>query len=148
MYKTILLPTDGSPISRKAVKQGIAFAKAIGAKVVGFYSPQDYRTAMYGEYVPPAFYVSQAEFEAAAKEAAQKQLAWIERAAADVGVRYEGVYKVSYAPWEAIIETAKKKKCDLIFMGSHGRRGLAGVVLGSQTTKVLTHSKIPVLVAR
>jgi nucleotide-binding universal stress UspA family protein len=148
MYKTILLPTDGSPISRKAVKQGIAFAKAIGAKVVGFYSPQDYRTAMYGEYVPPALYVSQAEFAAAAKETAQKQLAWIERAAADAGVRYEGVYKVSYAPWEAIIETAKKKKCDLIFMGSHGRRGLAGVVLGSQTTKVLTHSKIPVLVSR
>jgi nucleotide-binding universal stress UspA family protein len=139
MYKTILLPTDGSPISRKAVKQGIAFAKGIGAKVVGFYSPQDYRTALY---------VSQAEFDAAAKEAAQKQLAWIERAAADAGVRYEGLYKVSYAPWEAIIETAKKKKCDLIFMGSHGRRGLAGVVLGSQTTKVLTHSKIPVLVAR
>ena len=148
MYKTILLPTDGSPISRKAVKQGIAFAKAIGAQVVGFYSPQDYRTAMYGEYVPPALYVSQAEFAAAAKETAQKQLAWIERAAADAGVRYEGVYKVSYAPWEAIIETAKKKKCDLIFMGSHGRRGLAGVVLGSQTTKVLTHSKIPVLVSR
>ena len=113
MYKTILLPTDGSPISRKAVKQGIAFAKAIGAKVVGFYSPQDYRTAMYGEYVPPALYVSQAEFAAAAKETAQKQLAWIERAAADAGVRYEGVYKVSYAPWEVIIETAKKKKCDL-----------------------------------
>jgi nucleotide-binding universal stress UspA family protein len=84
----------------------------------------------------------------AVKEAAQKQLAFIEQAAAQAGVSYEGIYKVSHAPWEAITEAAKKKKCDLIFMGSHGRSGLAGVLLGSQTTKVLTHSKIPVLVAR
>jgi nucleotide-binding universal stress UspA family protein len=63
-------------------------------------------------------------------------------------VPYEGFYSVSSAPWEAIIQAAKSKRCDLIFMGSHGRKGLAGVVLGSQTTKVLTHSKVPVLVAR
>jgi nucleotide-binding universal stress UspA family protein len=148
MYRKVLLPTDGSPVSRKAVKQGIAFAKAVGATVIGFFSPVDYRTAMYSVYAAPAYPLSRVEFETAANEAARKQLAFIERAAAQAGVPYEGIYKVSGAPWEAIIEAARKKKCDLIFMGSHGRSGLAGVLLGSQTTKVLTHSRIPVLVAR
>jgi nucleotide-binding universal stress UspA family protein len=148
MYKKILLPTDGSPVSRKAVKQGVAFAKSIGAKVVGFFSAEEYRTGMYSVYVASVYPISRTVFEAAAKETAQKQLAVIERVAAQAGVPYEGVYEMSSEPWQAIIEAAKAKKCDLIFMGSHGRRGLAGVVLGSQTTKVLTHSKIPVLVAR
>jgi nucleotide-binding universal stress UspA family protein len=147
MFKKILLPTDGSPVSRKSVKQGVAFAKATGAKVVGFFSPQDYRTLMYSEYIPPSL-MSEEEFEAQAKKAAQKQLTFIEKTAKEAGIPYEGFYLSSIAPWEAIIEAAKKKKCDLIFMGSHGRSGLAGLVLGSQTTKVLTHSKIPVLVTR
>ena len=148
MYRTVLLPTDGSPVSRKAVKQGIAFAKSIGAKVVGFFSPAGLSTRMYREYVAPAALPVSGRVRGGGQGGRAKATRFIEQAAAQAGVRYEGVYKVSYAPWEAIIEAAKKKKCDLIFMGSHGRRGLAGVVLGSQTTKVLTHSKIPVLVAR
>ena len=147
MFKKILLPTDGSPVSRKSVKQGVAFAKVAGAKVVGFFSPQDYRTLMYSEYIPPSL-MSEEEFEAQAKKAAQKQLAFVEKTAKEAGIPYEGFYLSSIAPWEAIIEAAKKRKCDLICMGSHGRSGLAGLVLGSQTTKVLTHSKIPVLVTR
>jgi nucleotide-binding universal stress UspA family protein len=147
MYKRILLPTDGSPVSRKAVKQGVAFAKAIGATVVGFFSPEDYRALMYSEYIPPAL-LSQEEFEAQAKKAAEKRLAFAAKAAQEAGVPYESLHIPGIAPWEAIIEAAKKKRCDLIFMGSHGRTGLAGLVLGSQTTKVLTHSKVPVLVTR
>ncbi|HTT39485.1 MAG TPA: universal stress protein [Burkholderiales bacterium] len=147
MYKKILLPTDGSALSRKAVKQGVAFAAALGAKVVGFFSPEDYRALMYSEYIPPSL-MSQKEFEAQAKKAAEKHLAFIEKTAQAAGVPYEGYYLSSLAPWEAIIEAARKKKCDLIFMGSHGRSGLAGLVLGSQTSKVLTHSKVPVLVCR
>lgn len=147
MFKKILLPTDGSPVSRKAVKQGVAFAKSVGAKVVGFFSPEDYRVLMYSEYIPPSL-MSEEEFEAQAKKAAQKHLGLIEKAAKEAGVPYEGLYLSSIAPWEAIIAAAKKKKCDLIFMGSHGRSGLTGLVLGSQTTKVLTHSKVPVLVTR
>jgi len=147
MYKKILIPTDGSPIARKAVKQGVAFAKTVGAKVVGFFSPQDYRGLMYAEYVSPAF-IPQEEFEEQARKAAQKRLAFVEKSAAAAGVPYESFYLPSVAPWEAIIEAAKRKKCDLIFMGSHGRSGLAAVVLGSQTVKVLTHSKVPVLVTR
>ncbi len=147
MFKRILIPTDGSAISRKAVKQGVAFAKSIGATVVGFFSPEDYRAIMYTEYMP-ATILSQEEFEAQAKKAAEKQLAQVQKAAEAADVRYESYWTISIAPWEAIIEAARKKKCDLIFMGSHGRTGLAGLVLGSTTTKVLTHSKLPVLVTR
>ena len=147
MFKRILLPTDGSDLSKKAVKKGIEFAKSIDAKVVGFFSPEDYRALMYSEYIPPSL-MSQEEFEANAKKAAEKQLAFIEKTASAAGVPYEGFYLSSVAPWEAIVDAAKKKKCDAIFMASHGRTGLAGLVLGSQTTKVLTHSKVPVLVYR
>jgi nucleotide-binding universal stress UspA family protein len=147
MFKKILLPTDGSDLSRKAVKKGIEFAKSQNAAVVGFFSPEDYRALMYSEYIPPSL-LSQEEFEANAKKAAQKHLAFVEKTAAAAGVPYEGYFLSSIAPWEAIVEAAKKKRCDLIFMASHGRTGLAGMVLGSQTTKVLTHSKIPVLVCR
>ena len=147
MYKRILIPTDGSAISRRAAKQGVAFAKAIGASVIGFFSPEDYRAIMYTEYMPPAM-LSQEEFEEQAGKAAQKQLAFVEKTAQAAGVPYESYWVISVTPWEAIIEAARKKKCDLIYMGSHGRRGLAGVLLGSTTTKVLTHTKVPVLVTR
>ena len=147
MFKKILLPTDGSDLSKKAVRKGVDFAKSIDAGVVGFFSPEDYRALMYSEYIPPSL-LSQEEFEANAKKAAEKHLAFIEKTAAAAGVPYEGYFLSSIAPWEAIVEAAKKKRCDLIFMASHGRTGLAGMVLGSQTTKVLTHSKIPVLVYR
>jgi len=147
MFKKILLPTDGSDLSKKAIKRGIEFANATGASVVGFFAPEDYRAMMYSEYIPPSV-LSQEEFEENARKAAEKHLAWIEKHADAAGVKFEPYYLASLAPWEAIVEAARKKKCDLIFMASHGRSGLAGLVLGSQTTKVLTHSKVPVLVVR
>jgi len=147
MFKRILLPTDGSPVSRKAIKQGVALAKALGATVIGFFSPEDYRALLYSEHVPPSL-MSEEEFQAQARKTAERHLAVIEKIAKAEGVSYGGFYFASIAPWEAIIAAAKKKRCDLIVMGSHGRSGLAGLILGSQTTKVLTHSKVPVLVAR
>jgi nucleotide-binding universal stress UspA family protein len=147
MFNRILLPTDGSPVSRKAVRHGVTLAKSLGAKIVGFFSPEDYRALMYSEYVPPSL-MSEEEFQAQARKAAEKHLSFVEKAAKTAGVSYEGFYLAHVAPWQAIIAAAKKKKCDLIVMGSHGRSGLAGLVLGSQTTKVLTHSKVPVLVTR
>jgi nucleotide-binding universal stress UspA family protein len=147
MFQKILLPTDGSDLSRKAVTEGVELARALNARVVGFFSAEDYRVLMYSEYVPPSL-LSQDEFEANARNAAEKHLAFVEHTAAAAGVPYEGLYLVSVSPWEAIIEAAKKQNCDLIAMASHGRSGLAGVLLGSQTVKVLTHSKIPVLVFR
>lgn len=145
MFKRILIPTDGSTLSKRAVKKGIQFAKSMNAAVVGFYSPEDYQTVLYSEYVPPNL-LSRKEFEAHAKEVAQKHLAFVERAARAAGVSFEGFYAASVTPWSAIVEAAKRRKCDLILMGSHGRGGVAGFLLGSQTTKVLTHTKIPVLV--
>ncbi len=102
---------------------------------------------MYSEYIPPSL-MSQEEFEANARKAAEKQLAFVEKTAKEAGVPYEGYYVASIAPWEAIVDAAKKKRCDLIFMASHGRTGLGALVLGSQASKVLTHTKIPVLVYR
>jgi nucleotide-binding universal stress UspA family protein len=147
MFKKILLPTDGSDLSRKAVKKGIEFAKSQNAAVVGFFSPEDYRALMYSEYIPPSL-LSQKEFEANARKAAERHLAYVEKQAKAAGVAYEGYFRSSIAPWEAIVDAAKKKRCDLIFMASHGRTGLAGLVLGSQTSKVLSHSKVPVMVYR
>ena len=147
MFKKILLPTDGSPVSQKAVKQGVALAQVLGASVVGFFSAEDYRVLMYSEYIP-ASGISDDEFAAQAAQAAAKHLALVEETARAAGVPYEGFHLISMAPWEAIIEAANQKGCDLIFMGSHGRGGLAGLVLGSQTHKVLTHTTIPVLVCR
>jgi len=146
MYKRILLPTDGSPLSRRAIKQGVAFAKDAGATVVGFYAPTDYRALMQSEYMTA--FMTNEDFEEQARESAEKNLRIINKVATAAGVPFDGIYIVSSTPWKAIIDAAKKKRCDLIFMGSHGRSGLAGVVLGSQTAKVLTHSKIPVLVTR
>ncbi len=147
MYKRILLPHDGSDISKKAVKKGVQFAKACGATVIGFYSPEDYQVVLYSEYVPPNL-LTKKEFEAQAKRTAEKHLAYVEKLAGDAGVPCETLYAASVSPWEAIVDAAKKKKCDLIFMASHGRRGLASFMLGSQTQKVLTHTKVPVLVCR
>ena len=147
MYKHILIPTDGSPLSRKAVKEGVKLAKAIGAKVTFFNSPAEYEILVYGEYFPPDL-ITQEEYEERATRNAEKILAAAQKEASAQGVACSTLQQPSRTPWEAIIAAAKKRRCDLIFMASHGRRGLAGVLLGSETTKVLTHSKIPVLVYR
>ncbi len=145
MFKNILLPTDGSALSKKAIKAGVRLARAVGAKVTGFYSPEQYEILAYGEYFPPDL-MSRAEWDNRSKKTATRFLAVIEKEAQAADVRYDGFYLDGISPWEAIVEAASKKKCDLIFMASHGRTGLSGVLLGSQAAKVLAHSKIPVLV--
>jgi nucleotide-binding universal stress UspA family protein len=147
MYRRILIPTDGSRVSRNAAKQGIALAKRLRATVVGFFCAEDYRKVVYSELVPPII-ISEREFQALSKQTAAKRLGFIADKAKAAGVRFEGYYDTGLTPWEAIIAAAKKQKCDLICIGSHGRSGLAGVILGSQAAKVLTHSKLPVLVIR
>jgi nucleotide-binding universal stress UspA family protein len=115
--------------------------------VVGFFSPTDYSSLLYSEYIPLGL-MSRDEFDANATKAAKKQLAFVEKTANAAGVPYKGYFVASAAPWEAIVEAATKNKCDLIFMASHGRTGLSALMLGSQTAKVLAHSKVPVLVYR
>jgi nucleotide-binding universal stress UspA family protein len=147
MFKNILIPTDGSTLSKKAIKAGIALARSTGARVTGFYSPEPYEILAYGEYFPPDL-MSRAEWDDRSKKTARKFLAVIEKEAKAAGVACDSLHLARLAPWQAIVEAAKKKKCDLIFMASHGRTGLAGLLLGSQATKVVTHSKIPVLIYR
>ena len=145
MFKNILLPTDGSALSRKAIRAGVALARAVGARVTGFYSPERYEILAYGEYFPPDL-ISREEWDIRSKKTAVRFLAAIEKEAKAAGVKYSGLFLDSVAPWEAIVDAAKKKKCDLIFMASHGRTGISGLLIGSQAARVLSHSKIPVLV--
>ncbi len=147
MYKHILVPTDGSKLSVKTVKQAVKFAKSVGAKITGFYATPEFGSTYYGDgYILRA--PSANDYAEASEKQARKWLSTIEVEAEVEKVPCEVLHVVSDSPYEAIIEAARKKKCDLIFMASHGRRGLSGLVLGSETHKVLIHSKIPVLVCR
>jgi len=148
MFKHILLPTDGSKLSTRAVALGIEFAKSIKAKVTTVHVVPEFRMAMDEGFVSPMGADMKKRFENQSRENARKLLAKVEKAAETAGVKCEAVAVVSDLPFQQIIETAKKKKCDLIMMASHGRKGLSSLLLGSETAKVLTHSSIPVLVVR
>jgi len=147
MFKTILIPTDGSAVSAKAVKAGIALAKESGAKVVGYHALDPVPTRLYGEgYVADRQTVE--EFERRNLAFGKKQVAAIERAARKAGVRFEPVVETARTPYHGIVEAARKRDCDLIFMSSHGRTGLMRIALGSVADKVMTLSKVPVMVYR
>jgi nucleotide-binding universal stress UspA family protein len=147
MYQHILIPTDGSALSGHAVSQGIALAKAIGAHVTGlFVAPAP--TPLVFEGLVPVDYMQPEAHAALSARAAARALGVIEKAAQQAGVASECLSVTGEFPAEAILEAAAKRKCDLIVMASHGRRGLAGVLLGSETQKVLTHARVPVLVCR
>ena len=147
MYTHILIPTDGSKLSAHAVAHGVAVAKAMGARVSGlFVAPAP--TPLVFEGLMPVDYMQPDEHAALSARAAEQHLGFIERAAQQAGVPYEGLTVVGEYPADAILQAAKQHRCDLIVMASHGRRGLAGIVLGSETQKVLAHAKIPVLVCR
>ena len=147
MFKHFLIPTDGSPVSAKAVKAGIAFAKHTGAKVTGYHAVEPVPVRLYGEgYVADRAMV--AEFERRNRAAAKKHVNSIARAAARQGVPFETVVQTARTPYEGIVDTAKKRRCDLILMSSHGRRGLMRLTLGSVADKVIQLSTVPVLVYR
>lgn len=147
MYKHILVPTDGSSLSRRTIRDAAKFAAKLGAKITGFYVAPTYHIEVYTDYVPPDLITPQ-EHKAAAKKTAERYLEVVQKAAAENEVTYAGDYVLSDYPADAIIKAAHKHKCDLIYMGSHGRSGLSKLLLGSQTNKVLANSRIPVLVHR
>jgi nucleotide-binding universal stress UspA family protein len=147
MFKNILVPTDGSALSRKAAKKAAVFAKTMGARVTGFHVAPAYRFNVYADYVPPNFETPQA-YAVRARKVSQRHLDVIKKAAADAGVSCACYSVTSDFPADQIVKAANKYKCDAIFMASHGRTGLTRMLLGSETTKVLTHSKIPVVVYR
>ena len=147
MYKHILIPTDGSDLSRASALHGVKLAKALGAKVTAFFAAPPATPMVYNGFLPTG-YGTTTEHAAMIEKVAAKYLAVIEKACAAAGVPCESVHETNEFAAEAIMALAKKRKCDLIFMASHGRRGLSEMLLGSQTHKVLTQSKIPVLVYR
>jgi nucleotide-binding universal stress UspA family protein len=148
MFKHILLPTDGSKLSDRAVQRGIELAKAVGARVTAVHVIPEFRMMADESFALPTSGDLKRRYEKEAKSRAEKMLNKIGDIAATSGVTFEGLCITGDVPYEHIIETAKKRKCDLIMMASHGRRGLSGLLLGSETAKVLTHSKTPVLVVR
>jgi nucleotide-binding universal stress UspA family protein len=145
MYKNILIPTDGSDLAGKAVEQGVVFAKEIGAKVTAMTVTEPFHLLSVElnqlEYTP-------IEYKEHAAAHAEKVLGTISAAAKSAGVTCDTLHVEHEHVYQAIIDAATARKCDLIVMASHGRRGVSAVVLGSETVKVLTHSKIPVLVYR
>jgi len=147
MYKHILIPTDGSDLSRAAALAGVKLARAVGAKVTAFFAAPAPTPLVYEGIVPVA-YTTQDEHAQMIEKTAARHLAVVERACQKAGVRCSSVHVTSEYPAEAILQAAHKHKCDLIFMGSHGRRGLSSLLLGSQTQKVLAQAKVPVLVHR
>ena len=147
MFKHILIPTDGSELSRATASRAVSFAKEAGARVTVFYAKPEYPIAYFGEgaLIDPT---TPEKFAELADQQAAEYLADVQRQCAEAGVECNTVAATSDVPYEAIIEAAEKSACDLIFKASHGRRGISGFLLGSETNKVLTHSKVPVLVYR
>jgi len=144
MYKRILVPTDGSEITTKAVQTAISLAKLCGAElaVIGVKEPFPYSAISEMQPVPPQ------EFYDAQERIAAGNVKAVTDAAAAAGVTCLGHTVEALHPWEAILDHAKTQGCDLVVMASHGRRGVSALLLGSETQKVLTHSTLPVLVVR
>jgi nucleotide-binding universal stress UspA family protein len=147
MYKNLLVPTDGSALSHRTIRDAAKLAAKLGAKITGFYVAPTYHIEVYTDFVPPDM-MTPDQHKTAAKKTAQRHLEVVRKAAADNGVACDADYALNDNPAEAIIKAAHKHKCDLIYMGSHGRSGISKLLLGSQTSKVLAHSRLPVLVHR
>ena len=145
MFKNILIPTDGSPLSEAAIRQGLALAKAINAKVTGLHVTPLFPVLAYRTDALDGF---EEGFAKDSQALADRYLAVISKMAKEMGVACDTQHSISDQPYRAIIETAKEKDCDAIVMGSHGRSGLDAILLGSQAQKVLTHCQIPVMVVR
>jgi nucleotide-binding universal stress UspA family protein len=144
MFNRILVPTDGSEITGKAVDAAIGLAKSVGAKLytLSVKEPFPYSAISEMQPTPPQ------EFFDAQERIASVRVKTVRESAEGLGVTCEAHTVEALHPWEAIIEHARRHECDLIVMASHGRRGVTALLLGSETQKVLTHSKVPVLVVR
>jgi nucleotide-binding universal stress UspA family protein len=147
MYKSILVPTDGSALSLRTIRDAVRLAKKLGATLTGFHVAPTYHIEVFADYIPPDLVTPQ-QHAMNAKKNSLRHLESVRKAAAAAGVRCSTYYVLSDFPADAIVKAARKYKCDLIYMGSHGRSGLSRLLLGSQTSKVLSQSRIPVLVHR
>ena len=144
MYKRILVPTDGSEITAKAVRQAIDLARLTGAELITLSAKEPFPYGAISEMQP----TPPQEFFDAQDRIANQRVSGVLEAAQASGVSCKALTIEALHPWEAICEQAQSQGCDLIVMASHGRRGVAALLLGSETQKVLTHATIPVLVVR
>ena len=147
MFRNILVPTDGSPLSLRAIHRAVQLAKEQKARVTGFYVGPVWQPNVYADSVPTDF-ISPAQHNAAVKKAAERHLRVVKKAAAEAKVPCKCLSSIGNHPYEKIIGAAQRNGCDLIVMASHGRRGISRLLLGSETSKVLAHSKVPVMVVR
>ena len=145
MFKHILIPTDGSDLSRKAILYGVQLAKEAGAKLTGLTVAEPYHVATMDAVLIP---VDEGDYEEQTRLLSEKAMEQVKMAADAAGVPCETMREVHDQPYRAIIDAAHARGCDLIVMASHGRRGISALLLGSETAKVLTHSTVPVLVYR
>jgi nucleotide-binding universal stress UspA family protein len=145
MFKHILIPTDGADLSRKAVIYGVQLAKSLGARVTAITLTEPYHVASMDAVLVAE---TTEEHDERVARIADRALEQVKMAAEAAGVTVETVRESHDQPYRAIIDCALANQCDLIVMASHGRRGVAALLLGSETAKVLTHSTIPVLVYR
>ena len=144
MFKRIFVPTDGSEITAKAVDTAVALAKMSGASITTLCVKEPFPYSAISEMQP----VPPQEFYDAQERIAVELVKLVMAAASAAGVACKGSTVEALHPWEAILELAKTEDCDLIVMASHGRRGMAALLIGSETNKVLTHSRLPVLVVK
>jgi len=147
MFKHVLLPTDGSPVARKAIRAGVALAKKLGARVTAYHALDSVQPYIYSEGVVISTAMLR-DVDKQARDRGMKYLAEVEKAAKAARVTCRTLITKPATPYQGIVAAAKKQRCDVIFMASHGRGELATLLLGSVTQKVLAHSKVPVLVYR
>jgi nucleotide-binding universal stress UspA family protein len=145
MFKHILVPTDGSELSRESARRAVSFAKSAGAHVTAIYVKPKASIANEGDLMDPS---ALDHLSDGSDKRAKEYLGYIKKLCKEQGVKCRTVTAVSNHAYKAIIETAGADDCDLIFMASHGPGGLQSLLLGSETQKVLIHSDIPVLVYR
>lgn len=145
MFKHILIPTDGSPVSVKAAKAAIRLARDLGARVTAFHVMETWEPQLYGEGYSIDAKTLRA-IEHATREAGERQVAAVVKLAKSARVPFASLVAKAATPYEGIVDTARKRKCDVIFMASHGRRGLSRLMIGSVTQKVLSHATVPVFV--
>lgn len=147
MFKRILVPTDGSPLSEKAIDAAVEFAYANGGEIVAISVAEPYAYPLLAEG-SATLPVDTKEYEERVQELAQQYVQQVARHAQASNVACKTMVALSFRPYEEIIHAAKEFDCDVIFMASHGRKGLNKLFLGSETQRVLTHSTLPVLVFR
>jgi len=145
MYKHLLVATDGSTLAAKAVEAAISLAACLDAQLTAITVTEPFHTI---SFMPSQVTDTLTTYERHADEFAHRTLGEVEAQAKRAGIAYDTVWVRHEHPYEAIIDAAKSRGCDVIIMASHGRRGVSAIVLGSQTVKVLTHSTLPVLVYR